>query len=224
MKDDLFYYKVNKTDEHLPIDGNWNKPLWNRTGSLLIANDNNWVPSYKPHTEVKLRYNNTNLYVIFCVRDQYIKCVTDNHNGPVWHDSCVEFFFSPDITNSQNYFNIEVNCSGYAYMAFQRVPKIDYDLFTIEDIETTKIAHTINDLVIEEIEQPMDWFIEYKLPFEILGQYTKFPSPVKGDIWRANFYKCAENNSHPHWLSWAKIKNPQPDFHLIQYMRTLKFN
>ncbi len=157
------------------------------------------------------------------MQDQYVRCVVDKHNGPVWQDSCVEFFFAPNPNDVNKYFNIEINCNGYANMAFQRVSKIDYDLFTIEDIEETKIANTISEPVIKETDKPIEWFIESRLPFGILAKYTGFQNPGKGDMWRANFFKCAENNSHPHWLSWAKMKNLQPDFHLPQYMNVLKF-
>ena len=224
IKNYLSYYIVHKTDAHLHIDGNWNKQIWKRTKSLLINNENDWGSSHKPQTDAKLCYDNENIYVIFRVKDQYLKCATSRHNGPVWQDSCVEFFFSPYSIAIQKYFNIEVNCNGYAYMAFQRDSKIDYDLFPIEDIEATKIVHTLNSLAVKEIEQPIEWFIEYKLPFAMLAKYSAFLKPQKGTIWRANFYKCAENNSHPHWLSWTKIKSPKPDFHLIQFMGTLKFN
>ncbi|MBN2010784.1 carbohydrate-binding family 9-like protein [candidate division KSB1 bacterium] len=223
MKISMHAYCVNKTDKIISIDAMWDKEPWNCIKSLSIESDNDWEPTFKPSTEVKLCYDTENLYLIFRVKDQYIKCTTYHHNGPVWEDSCVEFFFSPFSVTHYGYFNIEINCCGYALMAFQRVPNIDYDLFTIEDIETTKIARTINTAVINEMEQPSEWSIEYKLPFKILTKYTKFPYPMKGDNWLANFYKCAENNSHPHWLSWARIKNPQPDFHLIQYMKTLSF-
>ena len=183
------------------IDGNWDKPVWNKVESLTIANDNDWAPSYKPLTEVKLCYDDKHLYVIFRVQDRYVKCMTQKQNGPVWQDSCVEFFFSPDPNNSQKYFNIEINCSGYAHMAYQRVPRIDNDFFTAEDIRATRIAHTINGLVVEEIEQPMEWTIDYRLPFALLAKYAEFPYPKKGTTWMVNFFKCAENNSHPHWLS-----------------------
>ena len=30
---------------------------------------------------------------------------------------------------------------------------------------------------------------------------------------RANFYKCGDKTAHPHYVSWAPINTPQPDFH-----------
>ncbi len=217
-------YFINKTEKSFLIDGNWNKVPWNRTDPLHIDNDNMWQITYKPYTAVKLCYNDENIYVIFQVKDQYVKCLTDSSNGPVWQDSCVEFFFAPDSSRPENYFNIEINCSGCAYMAYNRTTRIDYDLFTVEDINKTNIAHTIKGLVKKEIEQPIEWIIEYKLPFEVLKKYCKFQHPAKKDTWKANFFKCAENNSHPHWVSWSKVESIRPDFHQSQFMGTLIFN
>jgi hypothetical protein len=47
--------------------------------------------------------------------------------------------------------------------------------------------------------------------------------PAPGVRWRANFYKCAEHNSHPHWLMWAPIDFPKPNFHLPEFFGTLEF-
>lgn len=220
----MSYYIINKVNE--PVFGNaiWNKPVWQNIESLIISNNNNWKSCWKPHTEVKSCYDDKNLYLIFYVKDQFVKCETNKHNGPVWEDSCVEFFFSPGSADSRTYFNIEINCCGFAYMAFQRDPKIDYDLFSIEDIEASKINYSLKRSVVNEIKSPQEWVIEYKLPFDILNKYFRFQYPEKGAIWRGNFFKCAENNSQPHWLSWTNINNPIPDFHLPQYMGKLKFN
>lgn len=216
-------YSVKRIYTQIDINGIWNKPVWNSVDSLHIQSDNNWNPSFSPKTEVKLCYNDMHLFVIFRVQDQYLKCLIEKHNGPVWQDACVEFFFTPNSDDPQDYFNIEVNCAGYAYMAYQRISRIDFDLFSTEDIKSTQIAHSIDGQVAQEIEDPMEWVIEYRLPFAMLSRYKEFQNPSKGDTWSANFFKCAENNSHPHWLSWTKITSPQPEFHLPQFMGMLKF-
>ncbi len=32
-----------------------------------------------------------------------------------------------------------------------------------------------------------------------------------------NFYKCADRTSSPHFLSWAPISTPEPDFHRPEF-------
>jgi len=41
--------------------------------------------------------------------------------------------------------------------------------------------------------------------------------------WRANFYKCADSTSHPHWLTWSPVDHPTPHFHLPAFFGTLEF-
>ena len=46
---------------------------------------------------------------------------------------------------------------------------------------------------------------------------------LKGKKCRANFYKCGDNLSTPHFISWSGIKSATPDFHLPQFFGALHF-
>ena len=51
------------------------------------------------------------------------------------------------------------------------------------------------------------------IPLEILGiEYNGKPVSMRG-----KFNKCAEATSQPHYLSWAPIKTPAPDFHRPEF-------
>ena len=54
-------------------------------------------------------------------------------------------------------------------------------------------------------------------PGIILVQYCGGAPPVPGDRWRANFYKCGDETSHPHWASWSPVG--RLDFHRPQRLR-----
>lgn len=47
--------------------------------------------------------------------------------------------------------------------------------------------------------------------------------PAPGTRWRANFYKCADKTSHPHWLTWAPVDYPKPKFHLSGFLGWIEF-
>ena len=219
----MLIHNINRISERLTIDGEWNKPGWKHMDSITILNENGWKSDFSPITKVKLCYDENNLYIIYRVEDKYIYCNTRDFNGPVWEDSCVEFFFSPNPDASNNYFNLEINCCGTVLMAYQRIPGKDFTLIEIEDLQKIEIAHSLPKLITEEIEEATTWTVEYRLPLHILQKYANIVTPDKGVTWKSNFYKCVENNSHPHWLSWAKINSPEPDFHLPQYFGTLRF-
>jgi ribosomal protein S8E len=65
--------------------------------------------------------------------------------------------------------------------------------------------------------------MEYRIPFALLRKFSNVTQPENGAIWRANFYKIAENNSNPHYITWNRIENHVPDFHLPNYFGRINF-
>lgn len=170
-----------------------------------------------------MMYDDDNIYVIFHVEDQYVRCVAEGINDSVWEDSCVQFFFAPDTKLPEIYFNLEVNCGGTPLMHYNLVPRKDIKTLDVNDIKKIEIAHTLPVKIDPEITKPVTWTIEYKIPLAMISKYSKITYPKSGVIWRANFYKCAEKNSNPHFITWSKITNSVPDFHLPKFFGTLKF-
>ena len=74
-----------------------------------------------------------------------------------------------------------------------------------------------------EITDPVLWTIKYALPVTILEKYAGIEQPAAGITWKANFYKCADKSSHPHWLTWNLVDKPEPDFHCPQYFGNIVF-
>jgi hypothetical protein len=181
------------------------------------------IPVFHPLVQAKMMYDDENLFVIFRVNDRYVRCLTKDINGPVWKDSCVEFFFSPDSNLPEHYFNLEINCGGTPLMHYNIVP--GKDIFKVEekDIKKIEIAYSMPQIINPEISEQVNWTVEYRIPLDILQNYSQLSHPKKGVIWRGNFYKIAENNSNPHYITWAAINNNKPDFHLPQFFGLLKF-
>lgn len=181
------------------------------------------MPLHFPGTQVKLKYDNDNIYVIFRVKDHYIRAIAKETNGRVWEDSCVEFFFTPGTDIKRGYINLEVNCKGIYLMQYHKNDGIDQGFFDLKDSEQIEISHSLKQDVENEIIKPATWYIEYKIPFSILTKYIQVDKPGPGIQWRANFYKCGDKTSHPHWLTWAPVNYPQPKFHLPEYFGWLEF-
>jgi hypothetical protein len=216
-------YKVKKSALEFVIDGNWEKPEWQGTEALQIDNQMGEEAHFFPKTNVKLLYDDQYLYGIFKVEDRYVQCMVEDINGPVYTDSCVEFFFSPDEKNPFYYFNLEINCIGAALMQFSKEPPYKYNFLSASDIEQIEIAHSFPKKAFSEIENEVTWTIEFKIPFRILEGYSYISSPKSGVIWKANFYKTASKTSNPHYITWSYIDRQKPDFHLPQYFGSLIF-
>ncbi len=218
-----YAYKVKMIPDSHEINADWNRSVWRETNEIQLENYMGDRPSHFPETKAKLRYDQDYIYVIFQVQDQYIRAVATETNGRVYQDSCVEFFFSPGQDVERGYFNFEANCKG-VYL-FQYHPGTDgtKGSFTEEEYSQITISHSLKKDVQIEATEPETWTLEYKIPYAILSNYIPVDKPGPGVIWRANFYKCADKTSHPHWLTWAPVDHPKPNFHLPEYFGKLFF-
>lgn len=91
------------------------------------------------------------------------------------------------------------------------------------DARRLAIAAALPARVDPEITEPLTWQVSYKVPWEMLRAYARVVPPSPGVVWRANFYKCADLSSHPHWLTWAPVDWPHPDFHRREFFGFLEF-
>ena len=90
------------------------------------------------------------------------------------------------------------------------------------DYQGIVIKSSLEEDVEEEYEGPLTWHIEYKLPHSFLLNYLPYEQPGPGVKWRANFYKCADETSHPHWASWSPI-GEELNFHCPEHFGVLEF-
>lgn len=219
-------YKVSKLKESLKIDANWEKPQWKKIKSVKIENYIKRIPSFKPIAEAKMMYDKENIYVIFHIKDHYVRSVVQEYNGPVSGDSCVEFFFAPNSSLPLQYFNLEVNAGGtpLIYFITYPYPSAGFVKLQASEINEIEIAHSMPKVVDPEITEPVSWTIEYRIPLSLLEKYSNVTRPKPGIVWKANFYKVAsKDTANPHYLTWASIDYPKPHFHLPQFFGTLKF-
>jgi cellulose/xylan binding protein with CBM9 domain len=216
-------YHVARTNQSMTIDADWDKSQWQNIESVEITNYMGEIPAFRPVANAKMVYDDNNIYVIFQVQDRYVRCLTNKINGPVWEDSAVEFFFAPDSKNPERYFNLETNCGGTALLHYNLVPRKKSNKVETEEIEKIEIAHSLPQLIDPEMTDPVIWTLEYRIPFIMLEKYSKVTRPGTGVVWRANFYKIAENSSNPHYITWSVIENSKPNFHLPQFFGKLEF-
>ncbi|MHC4124643.1 MAG: carbohydrate-binding family 9-like protein [Planctomycetota bacterium] len=224
-KGDRMYkkYEVLKTNAPAKLDGGWDGEIWSKAKLLDI---NNWMgdePQHKPETQAKVLYDEEFIYVIFRVEDKYIKAVAQKYHDPVCRDSCVEFFFTPGEDISKGYFNIEINCGG-TMLLYHQISRSEGRVAVSEaDCDKIEIYHSEPKIIEPEKQEPTTWFVEYKVPLAMLKKYMKVIMPNTDVKWKANFYKCADKTSHPHWLTWSVVDLPKPDFHRPEFFGTLEF-
>ncbi len=223
MKTKEFIYEVRKASGVMKIDADWSKNEWKNIRAVEIKNHMGSLPRFFPEVSSKMMYDDENLWLIFRVKDQFVRCITSDINGPVWEDSCVEFFFAPDTALPGQYFNLEMNCGGTPLMHYNLVAREKINPLDPSEIKNLEIAHTLPKKIDPEIKEPVNWNVECRIPLGFLKKYSKITAPGPGVEWKVNFFKIAENNSNPHYLTWTRVDNPVPDFHLPRFFGKIRF-
>jgi hypothetical protein len=143
------------------------------------------------------------------VEDQYVRCIHPRFQSDVWKDSCVEFFVRPK--NGEGYFNFEFNCGGALLAAYVTDPTRagcslkKYIPLTPDDDQQIQRYASLTPIVEPEITKPVVWTLEFSIPLIVLEKYVGQIGTLKEKIWHANFYKCGNETSRPHWASWTPL-------------------
>ncbi len=195
---------------HIPeMRGLWNGAVWRTVPSLTLDFFRPEGSDHQPQTSCKLLYDEQNIFGIFRVDDRYVRCVHRAFQSDVWKDSCVEFFVHP--AKSRGYFNFEFNCGGALLSSYVTDPTRvggslkEYVPLDLNDYQQIHRYASFPQIVEPEITKRVVWTLEFTLPFAVLKRYTQLTKPLKGAVWRANFYKCGNETSHPHWASWQPL-------------------
>ena len=216
-------HSVPRPPSSTDVHGGWVESAWGEVAPLVLQYHMGDEPAHRPHVEAKLTYDYQAIYVIFRVEDRYVRAVARGYHGHVCRDSCVEFFFTPGVDIGLTYFNVEINCGGA--MLFHYNPEGgDTVLVDPSDCDRVEIAHSLPEIVEPEIAEPVTWTLEFRLPFDVVEKYCPTATrPAPGVTWRANLYKCGNETSHPHWLTWAPVDFPRPNFHVPECFGVIVF-
>ena len=203
----------------------WHDDIWRHVPSLAIDAFRAESSAHRPRTRAKLVADDQGLYGIFQVQDRYIRCLRTAFQSPVYKDSCVEFFVQP--RSDRGYFNFEFNCGGaiLAYYITDATRTADgfkaYRPLSAEEGRQIKRWHSLPPVVDPEIEAPTTWYLGFEIPLALLANYTGRISVRTGTVWRANFFKCGDETSHPHWAAWRPVD--ELNFHRPHCFGRLRF-
>ena len=178
-----------------------------------IANVNWDEYPYAPEVSFKMAYSDKAVAILFEVKEDHVRAEAMENNGPVWQDSCVEFFvMGPD---GEHYTNFEMNCAG-TMLAARRTSRHDPASFTPEQFAQIRRITSLPHKPIDSKGEGQSWWAMEVIPFEAFG-YSEKPASL-----RANLYKCGDKCDQPHFLSWSPIDLPQPDFHCPKFFGTIE--
>lgn len=173
---------------------------------------------YRPDVGVQVAYNDNELFLQYKVSEQLVKAEVAESNGRVWTDSCVEFFLSPE--GNDVYYNLEMNCIGTALLGFRK--KGDETVHASnEQIASIRRISSLGNSPFPELKKQTEWQITVAIPWTVFFKHDL--KPVSGKKMRGNFYKCGDELSVPHFVSWTKIDTEKPAFHMPEFFGGLEF-
>lgn len=203
------------------VDARWDQPAWAAVPPQTLTFYMGEKPDHAPRVQFRIAYDDRNIRVIWRVEDRYVRAAASAHQACVCVDSCVEFFMRPD-PESISYLNLEMNCGGTMLINNQPEGKPAYPIPSAE-LEAIEVAASLPRIVDPEIREPTVWTLEYRLPVAMIKRHLPAVTPAPGARWQANFYKCADLTSHPHWLTWSFMDFARPSFHIPKAFGLLEF-
>lgn len=180
----------------------------------------NWEEfPYLPDVSVQIAFNEDELFLQYKINEQSVKAEITESNGRVWTDSCVEFFVSPE--GNDRYYNLEMTCIGTVLFAFRKKGETP-EYGTPELISKIRRISSLGDQPFAERKEQTSWQVTEAIPWEVFFKHQF--KPVSGKKMRGNFYKCGDELSVPHFVSWTKIKTEKPSFHMPEFFGGLEFD
>jgi hypothetical protein len=218
-------YVVRRAQGEVLLTAAWEDAGWARAGTAKIRHFRGESSEHRPKTSVRLLHNGDAIHGIFRVEDRFVRCVRANYGSEVWKDSCVEFFAQP--RPDSGYFNFEFNCGGAflcnhilnperapnGFKEFTRIPEVSGSGIGVKSSLPQKIE--------QEMKDPVIWTLQFSIPLSLLEKYVGPIGRLNGQKWRGNFFKCAEEVSHPHWAAWSEVD--EFNFHLPRCFGTIVF-
>ncbi|MBM1105471.1 hypothetical protein JQC67_04880 [Aurantibacter crassamenti] len=181
---------------------------------------NNWKDfQYQPEVQFRIAHNNNQIWLKYYVKEKSIRAVVTETNGSVHLDSCVEFFFDPQVDG--NYYNFEFNCIGVTHLAYGpgrgKRDFIDAEIIDKEILTSS----TLGKKAFDEKSGSHTWEMTIVIPASSLTHDNDIV--LKGLTTNANFYKCGDKSAEPHFLSWNPVKTERPDFHRPEFFGAVIF-
>ena len=167
---------------------------------------------YRPEVRLAIAHDGRALLIRFDVEEDNPRAVTTENNGPVWEDSCVEFFVQEP--GSPFYFNVETNCIGVG-LAAKRRSRTECTHFDEARMARVRRRSSLPKEPVD-IRERTSWSLELEVPFDLVSDGSGVPPRLQ-----ANFYKCGDKTAVPHFLSWNPVEVPAPDFHRPDFFGTL---
>jgi hypothetical protein len=178
----------------------------------------NWADfPYRPEVSFRIACTDHAILLHYKVKENSVRARYGQDNEPVYKDACVEFFIIPAADGI--YYNLECNCIGTVLLGGGKPG--NREQATPSTIRFIDRWASLGRVPFEERIGETAWEVALVIPFTAFFKHDL--TSLDGKTVRANFYKCGDDLSVPHFLSWNPILAEKPNFHLPEYFGKLIF-
>ncbi len=179
--------------------------------SLLIDQWYEGISDYKPLCTAQLVYLKGEGFLarLYC-REAEPRVTVACEDGPVYKDSCLEWFcnFAPE--RSDIYMNMEVNAAG------RMLCRLGSGRQNRQPLPDTAPRPRVC-----ASREEGGWSLELFVPLATVKAVWGKENFASGDTIKANFYKCGDETEHLHYGMWSRCETEKPDFHRPEFFGTL---
>jgi hypothetical protein len=203
-------YTVRRAVSEIRVDANLDEPAWREAaaaGAFTLLRGQGEAPE---PTEVRLLWDDDNLYAGFLCHDRHISAYVTERHGPVSRDDCVEIFISPDPNKVRNYYTFEINAIG----AMLNQIRTDWRKGELQwDPDGVRVRATYQGRLRKDEEASDErWVVEMAIPFRNFARDAARIPPRAGDLWRMNLNRTGGITGRQSG-SWSPIPAGARGFH-----------
>ena len=185
-------------------------------GETFRVDTLNWPSDYPyaPFCAGRIARTEDSLVIDFRVSGLDLRVQNLNDQERIWEDSACEFFVQ--VPGCEEYFNFEVNAAGRLVAARGkgregRVPLSQDALGQIVRISAVDGLPAVKEPL--DYQGLWNWRVMLVIPFDVIGlDPDALPAALRGNI-----YKCGDLTTHPHYVTWAPVGTPSPDYHRPEF-------
>jgi len=213
-------YAVQRKASRIRVDAKLKDPAWSRAPLVGDFHFNRWKQGEKEMTDVRLLWDDENLYVAYYCHDRHISASVTQRHGPVSNDDCVEIFLSPNPEKVRNYYTFEINAIG------TMLNRCRTDWWkgppTWEPQGVTYRTSFRRGKPKQESPADHDWTVELAIPFKNFARDAAHTPPRDGDTWRINLYRTG-GITNRQGSSWSPLP-PGASFHTPESFGWIEFS
>jgi hypothetical protein len=214
-------YTIRRTSAPIVIDGKPDEAAWRKAPPMGPFIFNWWTDGEKEQTDVRMLWDDANLYVAYYCHDKHISAHITQRHGPVSKDDAVEIFISPDPVKITNYYTFEINAIG----AMLNRCKADWwkgpPTWDPEDVQYRTSLPALTPR--EESPDDRDWTVELAIPLQNFARDAAHTPPRDGDRWRLNLYRTGGLTNRQD-SSWSPIPPGPHSFHRPESFGIVQFS